>query len=106
MFVKLFYLFVLQNKKGELSDHLVNSRKQSPTSLTEVGRISDPECCARRRCEETVKVAQPLHGATPANMLPAKEKQCTFCGDPSRGIISKCVVEGKITNGVKEVLNH
>ena len=73
MFVKLFYLLVLQNRKGELSDRLVNSRKQSPTSLTEAGRISGPERSARRRCEETVKVAQALHGATPTNMLPAYE---------------------------------
>ena len=34
------------------------------------------------------------------------EKQCTFCCDPLQGIISKCVVEGKITNAAKEVLCH
>ena len=33
------------------------------------------------------------------------EKQCTFCCDPLRDIISKCVVEGKITNAAKEVLD-
>ena len=34
------------------------------------------------------------------------ETQCTFCCDPLRGIISKCVVDGKITNAAKEVLNQ
>ena len=34
------------------------------------------------------------------------EMQCTSCSDPLRGILSQCVVEGKITNAAKEVLNH
>lgn len=73
--VILYYIFVpaLQGKNGEYSGRLINSRKQSPTSLTEVGRISGPEPSSRRRCQETLKVAQALHGATPDNMLPAYE---------------------------------
>lgn len=72
--VILYYIFVpaLQGKNGEYSGRLINSRKQSPTSLTEVGRISGPEPSSRR-CQETLKVAQALHGATPDNMLPAYE---------------------------------
>ena len=62
----------MQNEKGNFSDRLITKRKQSPTSLTEAGRISGPERSARR-CQETLKVALALHGATPSNMLPAYE---------------------------------
>ena len=67
--------FLPQNTgtKAALSEHLISSRKQSPTSLTEEGKISGPERSARRRCQEMLKVAQALHGATQEYMLPAYE---------------------------------
>lgn len=40
--------------------------------MTKVGRISGPEHSSRRRFQETLKVAQALHGATP-DIFPAYE---------------------------------
>lgn len=102
----------MQNKKGELSDRLRNKRKLSPTSLDETGRISGPERSARRRCQETIKIARALHGATPVNMLPAYEGIIavlnTNCSLPElTNMVTKCSkFSGKvIPKVVKDKIN-
>ncbi|CAH3167592.1 unnamed protein product, partial [Porites evermanni] len=106
--------------KATLSEHLITSRKRSPTSLNAQGKISGPERSGRRRCQETMEVAQVLHGATPNNMLPAFEgimsvlnNNCSVpdlvelfkkCPKLSQGVIPK-VLKEKIRNFEKSDSN-
>lgn len=79
--------------------------------LTEVGRISGPKRNSRR-CQETLKVAQALHGATPDNMLPVYEGIIAAlnvnCSDPElNNMVRKCpkFSEKVIPRVVKDNIN-